>query len=216
MSIILNGIDQPSTINTVSTVPHGTYHMADNPAMYEPQRLNNFEFMVTGLGSKLLKSGYNTETAALTPNNAYIKNPEAVIRLSVKSMFVPHFSQNPIEIKRGNSTLKYAGTPTFGDGSLTINDYIGTDAKMALMAWQNQSYNVTTEKVGLAKDYKHDCYLLEYTPDFQLVRTWKLYGCWISGLQEQTFDYDSQNGVNNITATIQYDKAMPDTSDLLD
>ena len=208
MSVIINGTDRPTTINTPSTIPHGTYHMADNPAMYEPQRTNNFEFMVTGLGNSILKAGFNEND-----NNAYLSNPEAVIRLSVKSTSIPHFTQSTIEIKRGNTTLKYAGVPTFDSGQLVINDYIGTDAKMALMAWQNQSYNVVTEKVGLAKDYKHDCYLLEYTPDFQLVRTWKLYGCWISGLSESTYDVDS-NGVNQVTATIQYDKAMPDTSDI--
>ena len=208
MSVIINGVDQPTTINTPSTIPHGTYHMADNPAMYEPQRLNNFEFMVTGLGNRILKAGFTTEDT-----NAYLKDPEKVIRLSVKSAPIPHFSQNPITIKRGNTELKYAGVPSFGSGEIEINDYIGTDAKMALMAWQNQSYNVLTEKVGLAKDYKHDCYLLEYTPDFQLVRTWKLYGCWISNMSEGTYSSDSNN-VNSIRCTIQYDKAMPDTSDI--
>lgn len=208
MSIVINGVDRASTINTPSTIPHGTYHMAENPAMYEPQRLNNFEFMVTGLGTSILKAGFDT-----SDQNAYLSDPESVIRLSVKSTSVPHFTQNVIEVRRGNSTLKYAGVPSFEAGQLVINDFIGTDAKMALMAWQNQSYNVRTEKVGLAKDYKHDCYLLEYTPDFQLVRTWKLYGCWISSLSESTYDTDA-NSVNQIQCTIQYDKAMPDTSDI--
>lgn len=208
MAIILNGVDQPSTINNPSTIPHGTYHMADNPAMYEPQRTNNFEFMVTGLGNRILKSGFNVDD-----ENAYLSNPESVIRLSVKSTSIPHFDVSVINIRRGNNELKYAGIPSFSAGQLVLYDYIGTDAKMALMAWQNQVYNVKTEKVGLAKDYKHDCYLLEYTPDFQLVRTWKLYGCWISSISESTYDADS-NGVNLVTATIQYDKAMPDTSDI--
>lgn len=208
MAIIINGVSQDSTANTVSSIPHGTYHMADNPALYEPQRLNNFEFMVTGLGNQILKAGFDE-----SDSNAYMTDPESVIRLSVKSTSVPHFSQSVIEVRRGNSSLKYAGVPSFSSGSIVINDYIGTDAKMALMAWQNQSYNVKTEKVGLASDYKHDCYLLEYTPDFQLVRTWKLYGCWISELSESTFDSES-NSVNQITCTIQYDKAMPDTSDI--
>ena len=208
MSIVINGVDQASTINSPSSIPHGTYHMAENPALYEPQRLNNFEFMVTGLGTTILKAGFDT-----SDSNAYLSDPESVIRLSVKSTSVPHFEQGIIEVRRGNSSLKYAGVPSFSSGQLVINDYIGTEAKMALMAWQNQSYNVKTEKVGLAKDYKHDCYLHEYTPDFQLVRTWKLYGCWISSISEQTYDTDA-NSVNQITATIQYDKAMPDTSDI--
>ena len=208
MSIVINGQDRPTTINDPSTIPHGTYHMADNPAMYEPQRTNNFEFMVTGLGSRILKAGFDPDDS-----NAYLQNPEDVIRLSVASTSIPHFTQRAIEVRRGNTLLKYAGVPEFEGGRLTINDYIGTDAKLALMAWQNQSYNVRTEKVGLAKDYKHDCYLMEYTPDFQLVRSWKLYGCWISSVSESEYSVTS-NDMNQVSAEIIYDKEMLDTSDI--
>ena len=101
MSIYINGIDQPSTINQSSTIPHGTYHMADNPARYEPQRTNNFEFMVTGLGNSILKAGFNEDDA-----NAYLSDPESVIRLSVKSTTIPHFEQSVISIRRVLSLSK--------------------------------------------------------------------------------------------------------------
>ena len=59
----------------------GSYHLANNPALYEVARSNNFEFVVTGLGT-LLRAGANT-----TDNNAYINGETAmdVIRLSVES-----------------------------------------------------------------------------------------------------------------------------------
>jgi hypothetical protein len=79
---------------------------------------------------------------------------------------------------------------------------------MALEAWQNLSYNVRTQKVGLAGDYKKECYLVEYTPDYQAVRKWVLRGCWISQISEDTFN-NEQNSKHTITATIQYDYGYP-------
>lgn len=189
----------------------GSYHLSDNPALYEVARSNNFEFVVTGLGS-LLRAGANT-----TDNNAYIDGAvaEDVIRLSVERTSVPTFKQTPLTIRRGNSVMKFAGVPDFDDGSLVVRDFIGADTKSALMAWQNLSYNVKTQKVGLMKDYKKDCYLLEYAPDMSLVRQWVLKGCWIAGLSMDEFNQE-EGGKRTISATIPYDYAimsMPDDED---
>lgn len=184
----------------------GTFNLANNPQQYEIQRNNNFEFYVEGLSSKLPN---------IVSNQAAWVNADDVIRISVSKAFVPHFTQSVIEVKRGNNTMKFAGVPTFGNGTLELNDYIGAGTKEVLMAWQKQSYDIDTEKVGLASDYKKDAYLLEYTPDYQLVRTWKLYGCWISGLSEGEFSHDSAEK-HTITATIEYDKAELDTTDVPD
>lgn len=199
----------PSTINTHDTTTSGTYYLADNPAVYEVQRSNNFEFIVTGL-SNLLRPG-----ATGYESNAYFNmDAQKVLRLSVSKAPIPHYTQGTIEVRRGNNMLKYAGVPTFASGQISVIDYIGADSKSVLMAWQNLSYNVVTEKVGLVEDYKKDCYLMEYSPDQQLVRKWKLYGCWVSGISEG--DYDSEtNDKKQITATIEYDKAVIDYDDLV-
>lgn len=187
----------------------GSYHLANNTTdLYEIQRSNNFEFVITNL-SELLRAG------EIEGVGGTISNVAEVLRMSVVSAAVPTFTQEPIIIRRGNSVMKAAGVPTFNEGSLVINDYIGADGKSALMAWQNLSYNVRTEKVGRMKDYKKDCYLLEYTPDYQLVRQWLLKGCWISGLSMGEFNQE-QGEKRTITATIQYDTAfmsLPDDED---
>jgi hypothetical protein len=171
MAIRLNGTDKPSTINQSSATPMGTYHLAANTNLYEIQRTNNFEFIVTDIDGITKAGMLGGET------NGTIANAQEVLRLSVLSSSVPHFDQNPIEVKRGNSSMKFAGVPTFQSGQIKVVDYIGAETKEALMAWQNLSYNVLTEKVGLASDYKKDCYLVEYTPDYQKVRQWKMHGC---------------------------------------
>ncbi len=189
---------------------YGAYHLADNPSLYEPQRTNNFTFIVTGIDN-ILRVGVSAEEAE---DNDYIKNAGNTLSFSVVSASIPMFSQEPITIRRGNSVMKAAGLPTFSEGSLEVNDYIGADSKSILMAWQNLSYNVNTEKVGLMSDYKKTCYLCEYSPDYKLVRTWKLLGCWISSLSEDGFNQESGDK-KVITARIEYDKAfmeMPDNA----
>lgn len=188
----------------------GTYHLADNPQLFEVQRQNNFEFVVTDIDGILRAGALGTE------KNATINNAQEMLRLAVTKAFVPHFTQEVVNIKRGNSTLKYAGVPTFSEGSLDFNDFIGADVKSILKAWQNLSYNVRTEKVGAldVTNYKKDCYLIEYTPDYRKVRTWRLYGCWISALSEGEYTADSGDK-HQISCTIQYDRAEIDLSEVL-
>ena len=202
MAINLQNVDRLSTLHEAGD-RLGTYYLTDNPKYYEIQRSNNFVFYVSGLSK-----------AFNIANNKYAQdNADDVIKISVNRATVPHFTQSAIQVKRGNNTMKFAGVPEFGSGSIDLNDYIGAGTKDVLLAWQNKSYDVRTEKVGLASDYKKDAYLLEYTPDYQLVRTWKLMGCWISGLSEGDYTHDSAEK-HTITATIEYDKAWIDLSDV--
>lgn len=184
----------------------GTYHLADNPNLYEIQRSNNYEFIVTDIDGILRAGMQGDETYAR------IMNAQEVLRISVQSASVPHFTQQPISVRRGNNELKFAGTPTFGSGTIVVNDYIGADTKAVIMAWQHLSYDVYTEKVGLVQDYKKDCYLVEYSPDYQMVRRWILHGCWISGINENDFN-NNGNEAHQLTVTIEYDRAELDTSE---
>ena len=208
MAIRINGTDRQSTINQSSGSPIGTHHLAANTNLYEIQRTNNFEFIVTDIDG-IMKAGMVGGEAFGTIDNA-----QEIIRLSVVSSSIPHFKQDAIQVKRGNNTMKFAGVPTFDAGKLKLNDFIGAATKEVLMAWQNLSYNVLTEKVGLASDYKKDCYLVEYTPDYQKVRQWKMHGCWISELSEDEFNHESNEG-KKIDVTIEYDRAEIDTSEVL-
>lgn len=202
MPIYLQNSDKESTIHKAGD-KLGTYYLTDNPKHYEIQRGNNFVFYVNGLSKS-----FNIV------NNKYAEeNADDVLKLSVNKASIPHFKQNAITVKRGNNAMKFAGAPEFSAGDIQLNDYIGAGTKDVLLAWQSKSYDVRTEKVGLASDYKRDAYLLEYTPDYQLVRTWKLMGCWISGLSEDPYSHDSADK-HQITATIEYDKAWIDISDI--
>lgn len=184
----------------------GTYHLGEYPELYSPQRGNNYEFIVTDIDGILRPGAMEDE------DGAAFRNAQEVLRVSVQSAFVPHFTQETVSIQRGNSTVKFAGVPTFSAGTIVFHDFIGANTKEILMAWQNLSYDVYTEKVGSldVSPYKKDCYLIEYTPDYRKVRQWVLHGCWISGIEEDA--YDNSNGDRKlVTCTIEYDWAALDS-----
>jgi hypothetical protein len=184
-------------------------HLADYKELYEPARSNNFEFIVTDIDN-ILSAGTNFNGAQ---DSDYIKDGQDVIRISVAEASVPHFSLGTIEIARGNSRVKFAGVPTFDSGTLVLNDYIGARTKDALMAWQALAYDVVSEKVHWSYNYKKDCQLIEYTPDYeQIIRIWDLKGCWVSAVSEGNFSADS-NEKRTVSATIVYDKAIPHKED---
>lgn len=184
----------------------GTYHLADNPKLYEPARSNNFEFVVTDV-DRLLRAG--VKESALAEESNYITNAQETLRVSVVASSVPHFTLGVLDVKRGNNTMHVAGTPTFDNHTLILNDFMGARTKSALLAWQAQAYDVRTEKVHRMDNYKHDCYLYEYSPDYdEVIRKWRMVGCWVSGLSEDNFN-NEENNKRTITATIVYDKAIP-------
>ena len=149
------------------------------------------------------------------------KPKDHVMNRSVEKIFLPKGTW--YDFKTGKKYLgnkryilfyKDEDYPIFVTGD--FNDYIGADTKSVLMAWQNMSYNVRTEKVGSldVTPYKKDCYLIEYTPDYRKVRTWRLYGCWISSLTEGEYTAED-GGKHNIDCTIQYDRAEIDLTEVI-
>lgn len=180
----------------------GAYHFSDNKELFEIQRGNNFDFVVSDVLNNISAYGNETKT---------FPRAKEMIRLSVSSASVPHFSQNAIEVRRGNTAIKYAGVLSWPSGSLECYDFIGAETKDILMAWQARSGNPLYQTVGQQADYKVTANLIEYTPDYnEIVRTWKLDGCWISSIEEDSYSVDA-NGARKIRCTIEYDRAVVDS-----
>ena len=181
------------------------YHLGSTHRAYQPAKKNFFEFIVEDL-THLLKPGVEQE---LAQDSDYITDGQEVIRLTVNKAPVPHYELNEIEIRKGNSSVWYAGTPTYSEGTLEVDDMIGANSKAVLEAWQNLAYNVLSDQGGRAINYKKNCTLIEYTSDHVKVRSWKLIGCWIKGISENDYDKESDD-LQRVQATIRYDRAIPE------
>jgi len=197
----------------MANTEYNAYHIADNPKVFQPIRKNNFRVQIN-FGS----NDYINQTGLLKPgtddtlDTSYITGLSAtdVIDFSVVSFKAPHFSQEEVSVKRGNSTVYFAGVPSFSEGSLVINDFVGADGKSILMAWQALSYDIQNDAIYSSDVYKVDATVLEYLPDNTLVKYWELKGCWIKSLDEDEWSADSGDK-KTVTATIRFDKAIPHT-----
>ena len=200
---------------------YGAYHLANNPEIYEPMRNNTFELIVI-FDEPMVKAGASTfrgtdGQVTLLDGTKVIGNDYAqeVVRFSVNKVHIPNFTQGVININRGNTQIKFAGTMTFEAGSMEVIDYIGADSKSVLMAWQRLSGDIENETVGRAANYKKEAYLVEYGPEYgNIVREWKIQGAWVSQISNDENSHEGGNDKRVITATIQFDKAVLQDPDL--
>jgi hypothetical protein len=185
-------------------------HISTNLANYEAARTGFFSLIVDDIDN-IIRATYSGDRDGATANDKISKAQE-ILKLNVTKAPVPHFNIEVLKYKRGNDTVTFAGTPEFQAGNITIDDIVGVDTKAIIMAWQALAYNVYTRKGGRMKDYKKTCTLIEYTQDFEQVRSWTLYGCWISDVSEGEFDKES-DGKRQITAKLEYDRAEMNLKD---
>jgi hypothetical protein len=186
-----------------------TKHISTNLANYEAARTAFFtlevDFKDASGNVKLLKPDFTGDPANASETD-YIQNAEEILKLNVTKAPVPHFSVETGEYRRGNDVVKFATVPTWDAGSIEIDDVVGLRTKDILMAWLYLAYNPNTRLGGRMKDYKKICTLIEYTQDYEPIRTWTLEGCFITKLDEGEFDREN-DGKRKITASISYDRA---------
>lgn len=179
-------------------------HISTNLANYEAARTGFFSLIIDDIDN-IVSAAYSGDPREAAASDK-IARAQETLKLNVIKAPVPHFSLKAEEYRRGNDVVKFAGVPTFDSGDITVDDVVGMDTKSILMAWQALAYNVYTRKGGRMKDYKKNATLIEYTQDFEQVRSWTLYGCWISSISEGEFDKEN-DGKRQITAKIEYDRA---------
>lgn len=179
-------------------------HISTNLANYEAARTGFFSLIVDDIDN-IVSAAFSGDPRDAVASDK-IARAQETLKLNVIKAPAPHFSLATLEYRRGNDQVKFAGVPTFDAGDITVDDVVGMDTKSILMAWQGLAYNVYTRKGGRMKDYKKNATLIEYTQDFEQIRSWTLYGCWVSKISEGEFDKEN-DGKRQITATIEYDRA---------
>lgn len=203
-------------MSVATSQSYGAYHVSNNETEYNPQRKNNFTLIVQDLGSitsPLPRVGSVDSSQGELTDADIITDGQQQIVLALRTCDTPVITQNPIEVNRGNSTIKFAGKPTFNTLAIEAYDYIGSNVKDTLLAWQNLSYNTKYDYVGRARSYKKDCQLLQLTPDGDLVRYWEIKGAWLQSVTPGNFSVDDGDTAQTVSAEIVYDWAelhLPD------
>lgn len=185
-------------MSAIESLQKGAYHIANNKIEYNPQRKSNFTLIVNGLENLKRVGAADDDTGNVIPD------AQNQIIIALKASDVPKVAIGKSSINRGNSTIKFAGKPTFEDISFTAYDYMGSDVKDTLLAWQNLAYNTRYDYIGNASAYKKTCQLIEYTPAGDMVRYWDITGAWLSNVEPDGFDVDD-DGTVLIKATMVFD-----------
>lgn len=183
----------------------GAVHINSHLEDYESARSGFFQFIVEGL-EELVKPDFALEQPE---SDDLITNGSDVIRLSVDSASVPHFSVSDVTIERGNSVVHFAGKPQWNSGRFVCRDLVGLHTKEVLMAWQRLTYDPITDRGGRGINYKKKCTLIEYTQDHVEIRRWDLIGAFPTGIEESDFDKTKGDEARQITVNIVYDRALP-------
>ena len=195
-----------------TSITKGAYHISNNTVEYNPQRKNNFTLIIQGLDN-LPRVGSVDSSLGDLGEADIIRDGQEQIVLALRTCDVPQFTQNSINVNRGNSTIKFPGKPSFNDINIEAYDYIGSNVKDTLLAWQNLCWNSKYDYVGNAWSYKKDCQLLQLTPTGDIVRYWDIKGAWIQSVQPGNFSVDDGDTAQTVSATITYDWAemhLPD------
>lgn len=189
----------------ITGVPYGAYHLSANPGQYQPQLAQNFLFIFPDF-PRLLKEGKTGEE-----DDAYVYDVSDKLQVSLISTDVPSYNQGEIVVRRGNSMSKYPGTITWQDLTMTFNSFEGASTKEAVLAWRALCYNVKKDLIpSLANaeiPYKQTCYLLEYSGDWRLQRTWKIINAFPADVKFSGYSGESTDTKQTITLTLRYDRA---------
>lgn len=198
--------DYNIVLNKAADLDLNTAHISKQLENYEAARTGFFTMMPMNSDDSVLQliaDKMKEYAGDFSYDPAQIQE---ALKLNVIKAKIPHFSVETLSYRRGNEVVKFAGVPTFDEGSITVDDIVGIDTKSMLEAWLELAYDLNTRTGGRMYEYKMDWLLTEYTQDYRPVRTWRLVGCFISALSEDDFDKTS-DGARQISATIQYDRA---------
>ena len=164
----------------------------------------------------ILATRFNTEKFQLQRKNHFeiyfgvSVNNEAFIDKDLRFMVVnfplPKETTESNDVNYFNQTIKTAGRTTFETSNLVLRDAIDYDTEKQFLTWRNKVYNPENGIMGIAADYKLNAKVIEYTPNGEKMRTWKLVGCWPSGVEYGDLTYDD-GGEKQISVTITYDYA---------
>lgn len=166
--------------------PRAARNMANNKnkLLGEIRRQNNFILKISGV-----------TTGGDIPND---------LTLIVSRAFLPKVSNQVLELRHGNETVKFAGVASWEGGEIAFHDVLNQDELDAVIEWHRKTYDPKTGNIGLASEYKKNGTVTELAPNGEFRRQWSLNGMWISSRDLGILD--SSNGeLKQVSFTIQID-----------
>ena len=120
----------------------------------------------------------------------------------------PKLTVNSIRIPYMNGFDFVAGKAKWGTIDIEFLDVIGPSTTQKIMEWVNLEYEATTGRMGYAVGYKKNLVLKALDPVGLEVQKWTLIGCFITEVDNDSFDYGSDD-IIKIKITVQPTRCIP-------
>lgn len=145
----------------------------------------------------------------VTFNSSFV---DSGLSFLVTSFPLPKETTDTFKANYWNDSVNLPGKTNFETTQMVIKDAIKYDTEKQFLKWRLRVYNPKTGKVGYAEDFKSNATVIEYSPSGDILRKWKLIGCWPSSVEYGDLTYEDA-GEKNMTITITYDKGYRDDID---
>lgn len=129
------------------------------------------------------------------------------IRLCCTQASIPTITVNPQTLRHGNETINVAGSPSYGEISISVYDVIGQDMAGILQRWFWKVFNPQTSLMGLVTSYKTVAHIYQYSPDASVVREWRAFGVFPTSLEFGSATADGQGAPVTVSMRLAVDKA---------
>lgn len=171
------------------------HRISANPRNYRPVMTNHFELTIHDLDGMINWAD---------PDKGPIVDSDLTLKIATKSWAGPKLSQQSVKIQKYNLEMEFPGRMNAFESSMTFEVFVDKSAWDILYSWKMASGNQETGDVGDPWDYWKTVDVDVLTGNKNtLIGTWNLKNCWLSDLQEVTFD-NAANDVKTAQVTMKY------------
>lgn len=131
-----------------------------------------------------------------------------IVELAMKTFPFPKSVTEVGTINYMNGQRKYPGRTTHPNFLLSLTDYVDQQTAAVMEAWRALVYDPITGRGGLCADIKRQATLIQFAPDGNSQRKWRLTGMFPA-------EYDGGDGTmddataNQINVTFSVDNIIP-------
>lgn len=177
----------------------GTTYILQHKEDFEPGRTSDFVLKI-----KFARDLYDMQGQLV----ATADQATEALALSLRDYTGPQMSIETLNVRTGNGSVNYAGTPSVGNSPISFTDYIGQKTEFILLAWYSMAHNIMNDKIGFKEYYSNDGLLYKWAPNGTRQISWWLLGCWINEYNQGQFSRQNPE-LRQFSTTILYDKPVP-------
>lgn len=143
-----------------------------------------------------MATGTPPETEVLRKNHWQLIIGDLNLTLNCKSISMPKYQLESVEVYYYNERTKLASKPNVSDFKIEVYDTLDPDVVGNLDRWYNEAFDTVTANLGYASTYKKMGTIRLFDVHGRTVRSWYAHGLWLKHTPvPDGYDYSSGDPV---------------------